>query len=77
MVKHPAKILELDGQVANCSVLTRKSIDILVEGRFPKTSGEDRTAIEHFIACVRDWDTGLRRFLDASVDGKWPYERLS
>ena len=33
-------------------------------------SGEDRTPIELFIAGIRDWDTGLRGFLDASADGK-------
>jgi hypothetical protein len=32
------------------------------------SSGEDRTAIELFLAGVRGWDGGLRRFLDASAD---------
>jgi hypothetical protein len=49
---------------------TRKPFDVLVEGRFLKTSGEDRMAIELFIAELRGWDTEVRRFLDASADGK-------
>jgi hypothetical protein len=31
-------------------------------------SGEDRMPIELFVASVRDWDTGLRRFLDHLTD---------
>jgi hypothetical protein len=48
----------------------RSPFDLLVEESFLKTSGEDRTAIELFIAGVRDWEAGLRRFLDSSADGK-------
>jgi hypothetical protein len=32
--------------------------------------GEDRTPIELFVASVREWDTGLRRFLDHLTDVK-------
>jgi hypothetical protein len=45
----------------------RKPFDVLVEGRFRKESGEDRTPIELFIAGVRGWEGHLRRQLD---DGK-------
>jgi hypothetical protein len=48
----------------------RKPFDVLVDGRFIKESGEDRTAIELFVAGVREWETGLRRFLDTSGDGR-------
>jgi hypothetical protein len=34
-----------------------------------KESGEDRTAIELFIAGVLGWEADLRRFLDTSADG--------
>jgi len=40
----------------------RKPFDILVEGRFLKTSGEDRTPFELFIAGVRGWEADLRRY---------------
>jgi hypothetical protein len=40
----------------------RKPLDVLVEGRFLKESGEDRTPIELFIAGVRDWEADLRRY---------------
>jgi hypothetical protein len=63
-VKHPARIIELAAQLANLGEITRKSFDVLVEGRFLKTSGEDRTAIELFIAGVRGWDTDLRQQID-------------
>jgi hypothetical protein len=33
-------------------------------------SGEERTAIELFVAGVRGWDTELRQLLDPSADGK-------
>jgi len=42
----------------------RKPFDILAEGRFLKTSGEDRTTIELFIAGVRGWDIDQRRRID-------------
>lgn len=40
------------------------------KGGFSKSSGEDRTAIELVVAGVRGWDNELRRFFDASADGK-------
>jgi len=59
------------------TVLTQSSVPIKTggascdaigrSGRASKASGEDRTAIELFVAEVRGWDNGLRRFLDASA----------
>jgi hypothetical protein len=63
-------IIELDAQVANLGVITRQPFDVVLEGQFLKSSGEDGTAIELFIAGVRDWEAGLTRFLAASADGK-------
>jgi hypothetical protein len=42
----------------------RKPFDVLVEGRFLKESGEDRTPIELFIAGVRGWEAPLRRQME-------------
>jgi hypothetical protein len=46
----------------------RKPFDVLVEGRFLKTSGEGRTPIELFIAGVRGWEGHWRRFFPAKGD---------
>jgi hypothetical protein len=46
----------------------RKLFDVLVERRFLKTSGEDRTPIELFIAGVRGREAELRRFFPGKSD---------
>jgi hypothetical protein len=56
----------LDG-VTLCPEM-RKPFDVLVEGRFLKTSGEGRTPIELFIAGVRGWEGHWRRFFPAKGD---------
>ena len=54
--------------------IARRGIDATATRtqRHSNISGEDRTAIELFIAGVVDWDTELRQFLDTSTDGKLP-----
>jgi hypothetical protein len=48
----------------------RKPFDVLAEGLLLKNSRGDKTAIELFVAGVRGWEAGLRRFLAPSADGK-------
>jgi hypothetical protein len=54
--------VELDDRAVNLVLTGRKPFDLLVEGRFLKTSGEDRTPFELFIAGVRDWEADLRQY---------------
>jgi hypothetical protein len=42
----------------------RKPFDVLAEGLISKTSGEDRTAIELFVAGVRGWEAAIRHRLE-------------
>jgi hypothetical protein len=43
---------------------------VIAEGLLSKNSRGDKTAIELFVAGVRGWEAGLRRFLAPSADGK-------
>jgi hypothetical protein len=52
------------------ALLARKPFDVLAENRLLEVSGEDRTAIELFIAGVIGSEVELRHFLDTSADGK-------
>ena len=62
--------IELRDRVANPGVTARKSVAVLVKGLLLKSSGEDRTAIELFIAGVKGREAGLRRVLATSADEK-------
>jgi hypothetical protein len=48
----------------------RKPFDVLAEGLLSEKTRGDKTAIELFVAGVRGWEAGLRRFLAPSADGK-------
>jgi hypothetical protein len=48
----------------------KKPFDVLAEGLLSENSRGDKTAIELFVAGVRGWEAGLRRFLAPSADGK-------
>jgi hypothetical protein len=56
--------------IAGLGVTTRMPFDVLVEGRFLRESGENRTPIELLVEGVRSWEADLRRFLDTLTDGK-------
>ena len=59
--------VERDSRVAKLVFRGRKPFDVLVERCRLKESGEDRTAIELFIAGVRGWEADVLRRSD---DGK-------
>ena len=48
----------------------RKPFDVLAEGLVSEKSRGDKTAIELFVAGVRDGAAGLRRFFVGLLDGK-------
>jgi hypothetical protein len=52
------------------TVRTRKWLEITGNSQDQKPSGEDRTAIELFIAGVRGWKSELQRFLNDSAGRK-------
>jgi hypothetical protein len=61
IVKRSASIIAFNSHAANLGTKIRRPFDVLVEGRFLEKGGEDRTAIELFIAGVRGWEADLRR----------------
>ena len=42
----------------------KKPFDVLAEGLISKNSRGDKTAIELFLAGIRGWEAGLRRWMD-------------
>jgi hypothetical protein len=54
----------------NSFLLNKKPFDVLAEGLHSENSRGDKTAVELFLAGVRDWKAGLRRFIDNLADGK-------
>jgi hypothetical protein len=49
-----------------------KPFDVLAEGLFSKSSRGERTPLALFIAGVRGWEAGLRRFLVGELDSELP-----
>jgi hypothetical protein len=52
----------------------RKPFDVLVEGLLSENSRGDWTPLELFIAGVRGWEAGSRRFIDTSDSCKYRFK---
>jgi hypothetical protein len=48
----------------------RKPFDVLAEGLLSEKSRGDRTPLELFLAGIRGWEAGMRRFFHMLADVK-------
>jgi hypothetical protein len=66
--EQPAVFFECVVPAATLVPIIRSPFDFLAEGLVSKNSRGGKTPLELFLAGVRDWEAGLRRFVVRELD---------